>query len=991
MINDTDLKLNLYDSELNLIDSTTDITDSIGTVVVSNLTPNTKYNFGDFLVSWEVKGKELNKIPIPNFITKDKETKKNIKVKFDNTTFTNTGSTSTSKDTKVVNGKSAYQIALDNGFEGTEQEWLDSLRGENGKSFTYEDFTSKQKEDLSKDLFKNIEIDTDKIKDKAITPEKTSFFDFNYSNNLIDKSKIVEGKTINADGERVDEDRRWTTHLIPLDSTKGEQINFTNDGNSAYKVLLYNSKQEYIGQNSVIGDTKYIPTSNSTVQYIRISGTNDYTKVMLNKGKELLPYENLSDSSQIKIKPQYYNTNVEIKDGTISPEKTDFIEKGNNKFDYTTLLLGKTLDLEGNISDNDKKWLSDFIKLDKNRILSITNGSYTLGVYDKDKKFLFLSGITNANLIDFSLSKDAFYVRISGTDSPINIMVNDGKELKSLSSYGYFLDGNIKIDYTNVYNKTINPDDISSFKKTNNLFNKLTVTNNTKLGISGLETDSNYVTSDKILVSSGNITITSSKTVYIAPYSITDRRLGLSTNQKKSPYTFNLSDTSNVNYFRISVHKDDLDSIMVNIGDKELPYEKFGYKITSTNEKPIMIDSDLLPKVESNNPPINENTENNNTTVLPPLDRPVYTPNMAKLKFEEVRTGQDKTKWLSEDGKRVYGATGSKLWISYDECQTLQIVLDTQDFYVEAIRELNDGELLFTTERDIVNNTQLSSVYRTKGFNKDTGTVESYEKILESPATKAKINNPWGVSVYDNVVTLGEYGGKDLTGARRAWISQDYGETFTKIFDQPDLQTKIGDAPEWTPRYHLHTCAFDPYWNRVWVVVGDHPQTASYYSDDFGETWHFIKGSENYQLTGIIALPNCVLFGSDTHPNGLFVYYRGHKTDNPNITPLFTINDIESITHVAMLPYKKDMNPETPIYFALPTAVGTTNNNMLLATVDAYRVFILHDVPYDQKFGGMTYEFLGETAQGNIIATFKDEDVTGYRIGKAKAPTWTRI
>ncbi len=32
-----------------------------------------------------------------------------------------------------VDGKSAYQIALDNGFEGTQQEWLESLKGANGK------------------------------------------------------------------------------------------------------------------------------------------------------------------------------------------------------------------------------------------------------------------------------------------------------------------------------------------------------------------------------------------------------------------------------------------------------------------------------------------------------------------------------------------------------------------------------------------------------------------------------------------------------------------------------------------------------------------------------------------------------------------------------------------------------------------------------------------------------------------------------------------
>ena len=33
-----------------------------------------------------------------------------------------------------LSGKSAYQIALNNGFEGTEQEWLSSLKGEQGIS-----------------------------------------------------------------------------------------------------------------------------------------------------------------------------------------------------------------------------------------------------------------------------------------------------------------------------------------------------------------------------------------------------------------------------------------------------------------------------------------------------------------------------------------------------------------------------------------------------------------------------------------------------------------------------------------------------------------------------------------------------------------------------------------------------------------------------------------------------------------------------------------
>lgn len=40
-----------------------------------------------------------------------------------------------------IPGKSAYQIAVLNGFEGTEKEWLSSLKGE---AFTYDDFTNEQ-------------------------------------------------------------------------------------------------------------------------------------------------------------------------------------------------------------------------------------------------------------------------------------------------------------------------------------------------------------------------------------------------------------------------------------------------------------------------------------------------------------------------------------------------------------------------------------------------------------------------------------------------------------------------------------------------------------------------------------------------------------------------------------------------------------------------------------------------------------------------------
>lgn len=48
------------------------------------------------------------------------------------------------------NGLSAYEIAVLHGFKGTEEKWLESLKGEKGDAFTYSDFTPEQIADLKK-------------------------------------------------------------------------------------------------------------------------------------------------------------------------------------------------------------------------------------------------------------------------------------------------------------------------------------------------------------------------------------------------------------------------------------------------------------------------------------------------------------------------------------------------------------------------------------------------------------------------------------------------------------------------------------------------------------------------------------------------------------------------------------------------------------------------------------------------------------------------
>lgn len=56
---------------------------------------------------------------------------------------------------KGEDGKSAYQIAVENGFEGTEEEWLDSLKGKNGTDYILTDVDKSEIADIVTSGFDN--------------------------------------------------------------------------------------------------------------------------------------------------------------------------------------------------------------------------------------------------------------------------------------------------------------------------------------------------------------------------------------------------------------------------------------------------------------------------------------------------------------------------------------------------------------------------------------------------------------------------------------------------------------------------------------------------------------------------------------------------------------------------------------------------------------------------------------------------------------------
>lgn len=110
--------LKIYNKDKELILVSQEFQGYKGRGLLTDLLPNTTYEEGTYFVSWEDKDFESEKIPVPRFTTEN-NTNKELVFYF--------------KDALTVEPMTAYDIAVRNGFTGTELEWVKSIKGEPGK------------------------------------------------------------------------------------------------------------------------------------------------------------------------------------------------------------------------------------------------------------------------------------------------------------------------------------------------------------------------------------------------------------------------------------------------------------------------------------------------------------------------------------------------------------------------------------------------------------------------------------------------------------------------------------------------------------------------------------------------------------------------------------------------------------------------------------------------------------------------------------------
>lgn len=263
---------------------------------------------------------------------------------------------------------------------------------------------------------------------------------------------------------------------------------------------------------------------------------------------------------------------------------------------------------------------------------------------------------------------------------------------------------------------------------------------------------------------------------------------------------------------------------------------------------------------------------------------------------------------ISRDTKSVFGATSAGqtaastvLYESTDDCSTWAAV-HTFPEAVQGFLETDDGEALVATQGNIASTGTPGNLYKSTGW-ATSHSAATWTKVLTT--TGGYIRGYWSAttawSFGDDTIAAGtsriglaaEYGGQttgsgDQTAkARRVYLTQDYGATWTPILD---LYTRYGSGT--VTNMHVHWAGYDPYWKRIWVLIGDNPLAEGYanypiiYSDDLGATWTAVPAvapnidpaNGYFQSTTAAFLPDSILFGHDVAPGLMRINRAAYRT-----------------------------------------------------------------------------------------------------------------
>ncbi len=305
-----------------------------------------------------------------------------------------------------------------------------------------------------------------------------------------------------------------------------------------------------------------------------------------------------------------------------------------------------------------------------------------------------------------------------------------------------------------------------------------------------------------------------------------------------------------------------------------------------------------------------EKISNNNENIIYSSNKNVLTVQDVNMTYADSQGYL--IQWLDKDGV-IYATKDRGLYQSIDNGENYTMVY-TFEQIVSGVRSLDNGELIVAIEKT---STIPSRVY------KSSNNKTVFNLVLTTSSLEISIHGGWGMDVKGDNVVISEYGTYNY--AIYAYLSKDGGNTFDTILNLKEI-APLSTIP------HIHGIAYDEYFDRVWITHGDHDSNV-YYTDNFGLTW--IKAYSHSQLLNIFVMDDCVLFGSDSAPNGIFRYNRGRKEDVAVIELAYKLDDYETITYIPYSTYRRDNKSPVIMTFMFMEAFSQpTGSKIIVTTLD---------------------------------------------------------
>ena len=358
-----------------------------------------------------------------------------------------------------------------------------------------------------------------------------------------------------------------------------------------------------------------------------------------------------------------------------------------------------------------------------------------------------------------------------------------------------------------------------------------------------------------------------------------------------------------------------------------------------------------------------------------------YAPYPSGLSYANLITGSyfERFLALSRDKTKLLGRQGASLVQSTDGWKTRTLIksFPNPSNYVDAVRELDNGELLVSTWYTEV----VPNVMTTIWHGVENEGVWTWENVLEgSPG--AHFTNHWGLSVHGCMALASEYGPHGV--ATRVYLSNDYGrkDSWIEVLDLLGPKMPVSINPDVT---HVHAGAIDSFSGDLWVTYGDGASNCGLLrSRDYGDTWESVF--VDIQMTNVYPLRDYVILGSDDGSRAQGVYRLNKKTYKLELAYEIAAPIAQSGKRYCSIFNYRNNEPNAPLYitFLLESGSGRMHVIGTINGVDFYP--IINDSR--KRTGPQAIDvFLGPDSNGNIYLC--DRTFDGWTT--LKAPIWTEI